>query len=676
MAAGQQSRSLLSRRRRIGDEEDEESLDGDMDAQSEVSVITGAEDDVADASNASDPGVSTSKRDQQTSPPLANGSHSLAPTTKPLSKSADSSPKKHATSTTATGQTFSASTDTQIMMNGVNTPSAATGEAPVSFEDLGTQDELQTRPKAEALPDRRRGGQDDYKQKREADPTFIPSRGNFFMHDPRGPDQRGFGPPGRGRGRGRGFAGGPFAPQGFGQEPRVAESPWTHDLHDSVNQPDNRLPCRPGPAGRLPNFQHNPAAAARALPINDYRPVSFSTSKLLGKVQTKVSLPGMKAPVPFTGVPVKQYTRLPDHRPPLRRDKPVRISLPDQPPRYIFPSQDRSFIFIPRAMRPNQQGYGRARSGYGPSSRRTSAYGGSIYSPSIAAMSRRSSIARDVAREHMFSPAGSISARMPPPQMGRPVVRLPQGLSGPPSVISPSGSVVPQIPHAFPLPQTPQIEHYRDAAMMHQPKPQKAISVSGIDSPAALSMHAPMQQEQQPFENQLPHHVAESSFGSSALPEGPPPPYYPYQPQGTPLSHIPERAIHAQPFQPPPSGYPQPFYGQYQAQPGYYYSPQVPVFVPQAPHSAAPQPQAEQQDHATGQQGMLTQVESNGMVYYMDPSQMQNYPQVGYTGQQGYLQPPSYTVPGMGGMMTPSPESGGWNYYTQNSGPVYYPQGQ
>ncbi|KAF4555851.1 Hypothetical protein D9617_2g058160 [Elsinoe fawcettii] len=673
MAAGQQSRSLLNRRRRAGDDDEEESLDGNEDAQSEISVITGADDDVADTSNASDPGVSTSHHKRSSSPSQANGSNALAPASKPVSKSADSSPKKHMTS--AAGPSFTTSADTQVMMNGANAASRASAENSVSFDDLAAQNQSSSEPKTETLPERRRKEQDDYKQKQEADPTFIPSRGNFFMHDPRGPDQRGFGSMGRGRGRGRGFVGGPFAPQGFGHEPRVAESQWTHDLHETVNQPDNRLPNRPPPAGRLPNFQHNPAAAARALPVNDYRPVSFSTSKLLGKVQTKVSLPGMKAPIPFTGVPVKQYTRLPDHRPPLRRDKPVRISLPDRPPRYIFPSQERSFIFIPRAMRPNQQGYGRARSGYGPSSRRTSAYGGSVYSPSIAAMSRRSSIVRDVGRDHMFSPAGSISARMVAPQQGgRPIVRLPQGMSGPPSVISPSGSVVPQMPHAFPLPQTPQIEHYRDAATMHQPRPQKAISVSGIDSPAALSMHAPMQQEQQPFENQLPHHVAESSYGSSAHLEGPPPPYYPYQAQGTPLSHIPERAIHAQPFQPPAAGYPQPFYGQYQAQPGYYYSPQMPVFVPQATQPPAPQPPAEQQ--AQDQQGMMTQVESNGMVYYVDPSQMQGYPQVGYAGQQGYLQPPSYAVPGMGGMMTPSPETGAWGYYPQNAGTVYYPQDQ
>ncbi|PNS20362.1 hypothetical protein CAC42_5812 [Sphaceloma murrayae] len=676
MAAGQQSRSLIGRRRRVGEDEDEESVNADADTQSETSVISGAEPDAGGASNASDPGASTSKYDDDMASARSNGAHMRTPASKPASKSVDSSPQKHTTLDISTGPTFTSTPDTQVMLNGVAPSPSSTQDESVPFDDLNAEsDPKPLAQKTENLADRRRREQDEYRQKREADPTFIPSRGNFFMHDPRGPDQRGFGVMGRGRGRGRGFIGGPFAPTGFAQEPRVPDVQWRHDLHETVNQPDYRPTPRPVPTGRMPQFQHIPAAAARALPINDYRPVSFSATKVLGKVKVRVLLPGNETAIGPILAPYRQHTRLPDHRPPLRRDKPVRVSLPDRPPRYIFPSQERSFIFIPRAMRPNQQGYGRSRSGLGTSSRRTSAYGGSVYSPSIAAMSRRSSIARDAAREHMFSPVGSVSARMPPPA-GRPVVRLPQGISHPPSVGSPVGSIVQQIVQPFPLPQTPRIEHYRDAATMHQPRPQKAISVSGIDSPAALSMHAPVQQEQQPFENQLPHHAAQGSFGSSVLPDSQPPPYYPYQHQtGTPLSHIPERAIHAQPFQPPSQGYAQPYYGQYTAQQPYYY-PQMPVFVPQASQSSQQNQQAEQHDTAR-QPGMMTQVESNGMFYYVDPSQMANYQQpVGYSGQEPYLQTPNYAVPGMGGMMTPSPEGAAWGYYPQTAGAVYYPQGQ
>ena len=401
------------------------------------------------------------------------------------------------------------------------------------------------------------------------------------------------------------------------------------------------------------------------------RPYNFSNTKLLGNVQVRVRLPSMKTVVPFAGVPVRQHTRLPDHRPPLRRDKPVRVSIPNQTPRYIFPSQERSFIFIPRAMRPNQQRFGRSRGsfGYGSSSRRTSAYGGSVYSPSVAA-SRRSSIAKDLTREGMFSPANSVNARSAA-QGGRPVVRLPQGMTYPPNYIaSPAGSLSNQGLPPYPPPQTPAIEHYREAATMHQPRPQKTISVSGIDSPAALSMHAPQAQAQQPFESQIPQHMTHASSIASVT-EGPPLSYYPYQgTAGTPLSNIPERAIHAQPFQPPGQAYGQPFHG-HTAQPGYYYPP-MPVFPPSQGY--ATQQSQGPQDHQGGAQHQSSRVahESNGMVYYLDAGQMPQYSQnMHYASQENYLQPPNYAVPGMGGMMTPTQEGA---YYYPAADNVYYPQ--
>lgn len=48
-------------------------------------------------------------------------------------------------------------------------------------------------------------------------------------------------------------------------------------------------------------------------------------------------------------IEMKQYTKLPEHRPALRRDKPVRVRLPGQEQaRLIYPAPDRSFVFIPR----------------------------------------------------------------------------------------------------------------------------------------------------------------------------------------------------------------------------------------------------------------------------------------------------------------------------------------
>ena len=466
---------------------------------------------------------------------------------------------------------------------------------------------------------------------------------------------------------------------------------WQHDLHASL---ETEGPVQPAPItstgthdpSRPPFFARQGAQATL-----EKQERSFSTQ--LGNAQIRLLLPGMKQPITFSAVPLYRHTRLPNHRPPLRRDKPVRISLPEQPPRYIFPSTERSFIFIPRALRPNQQGFGRGRlrgsySAYGGySSRRTSAYGGSVYSPSVA-LSRRSSLAREVPRENLLSPTGSVSARLPlaTADLGKPVVRLP-GLTAQPTQYTSDGTGQSQGPHTVPLPQNPTFrENWPAQLPMHQPRPQKAISVTGIESPVSSSVHAPQQQEQQPFHQQVPSHMNGQSAPADA------PNFYPHSRQmshpsqfsgGTPLSNIPERAIHAQPFQPPtfqPALYAQP----YPTQGGYYYAaanpgPQystplppgavtVPVFVP-APYGQA-MPSASsgsgQDPHTSangGNQSHMVAHEQNGMVYYYDPSQL-------YHQGEGFPAA-SYAMPGIGGMMTPSPD--GYYYPQVPSGPVYYP---
>jgi len=218
---------------------------------------------------------------------------------------------------------------------------------------------------------------------------------------------------------------------------------------------------------------------------------------------------------------------------------------------------------------------------------------------------------------------------------------------------------------------------------MHQPRPQKTISVTGIESPAGMSLHAPQQQDQQPFHNQLPQHMADPNAPTQPGPlETAPSQYYGQQPYmhqggattGTPLSNIPERAIHAQPFQPPiPTYYPQ------YPNTGYYYPGQAPqypamsVFVPPAQTQtgyAVPDNGSSAGPTASSDALGTVAHESNGMVYYVDAAQYPQYPQ-----QENYLQPPSYAVSGMGGMMTPSPE-GGYYYPQVPTGPVYYSQAQ
>jgi hypothetical protein len=140
------------------------------------------------------------------------------------------------------------------------------------------------------------------------------------------------------------------------------------------------------------------------------------------------------------------------------------------------------------------------------------------------------------------------------------------------------------------------------------------------------------------------------------------PPTYMYH-GGTPLSNIPERAIHAQPFQPPA-----PYYNTSFAPSGYYYPSQatqygaMPSYAPPTAQASYGPPEPPMANDP--QQGTMAH-ESNGMVFYTQMPQ--------YAPQDNYLQPQSYAVHGMGGMMTPSPEGG---YYYANAGPMYYSQGQ
>ena len=705
------------------------------DSQSEGSIMSHAEEEDFDGSNTGKPaeGEGEGTDSAQANPEAASTGSRLKKARKsrkkPGKKSKDGAEHPQAQAS------FKAMADTEAMMNGLKISEEDQAEEEVlDFDTMG-----QTGATASAthganghagtLPERQRREHEEYRKKRDSDPAFIPNRGNFFMHDTRGQPNDQAPPPrgawqGRGRGRGGAGVGGPFSPANqMAQAERAAEQPWKHDLHDIVNEEPQDSPASTRQI-ETSHDQNNPMRLAPrpSVPPNQKpsRVVSFSSATLVGKVQIRVSLPGMKAHIVFSEVPWKHYIRLPDHRPPLRRDKPVRMSLPGHPPRYIFPSTERSFIFIPRQMRPNQQGYNRAggyqRSigGYGYSSRRTSMYGGSFYSASVAA-SRRSSMA-GISRENAFSPVGSLVG-MPP---SRPVVRLPHGaqpFSGISTPIGPfSGQHTPTgMPqtemHTFPLPGQPQRVGI-PATAVHQPRPQKAISVTGIESPMLQQTPA----ESQPFQNQLPAHMNEPP--PPYAPQAPPPhPYfspsrqyaYPQpQPQtGTPLSGIPEAAIHAPSFQPP--GYSQPpFYPAYAPPPqNFYYSPpatngftSVPMYVPpqpgymmptpqvQLPMPPVPQPSAalpppqqppsqpsESQDQA--QSGMVAH-ESNGMVFYVPRSEAQQ--SENYQPAESFV--PSYAMPGLP-PPTPAPEDMTY-YYPQMphtgmqevGSAVYYPAQQ
>jgi hypothetical protein len=326
-------------------------------------------------------------------------------------------------------------------------------------------------------------------------------------------------------------------------------------------------------------------------------------------VKVNIVLPGIAEQRTPPELTKKKHILLPTHRPPLRRDKPVRISIPDVEPSYRFPSTDRSFIFIPRAMRPNQQFAMRGRGrGSFHGSRRPSIMGGSAYTPSVA-MSRKSSFGgvRDGR-----SPAGSVYGRpnLPTLEPPRPVVRLPGG--------GPAFMPQPPMPYGYPteVPLQPafmngSVSHgVRSTAMpMHQPRPQKTLSISNIESPASEQVKAPQQQSQQPFHQQVPTYMGQPpSEGAGEI-------------SGTPLSHIPEGAVYAQPFQPYPIMAAPVYYPQQYGNGAVYYPPMPDPMQNFGPNwTDPPQQQRFPAPQFSGPSAGPPGNEQNGPVFYADPS--------------------------------------------------------
>lgn len=603
-------KKIVPSRRRRDDDGEEESVIGDAedDSLSDTSIVSNGDDD-ADA-EASDASI----EEEGLSP---ESSHNKAPTESAIAQSGPEQSKID-----VTNGTFKTSADTEAMLNGLKTHNTAANSEELHFDELGGESAAVTTEPAEGKPpsnarqesfaERNRREHQEYLKQRDANPAFVPNRGGFFLHDnrtlPSGPANLRY--PNRGRGRGP-FNGTQFGRGAPANEP--TERPWAHDLHEEVAKSEQR--------GPIPTVRHQvPKQNATASPTGPNR--TFSTSVVVGHVQVHIYLPGMTKRVSITNVVRKQHTLLPQHRPPLRRDKPVRISLPEIAPRYIFPSIERSFIFIPRAMRPNQN-YQRGRGrGSFHGSRRTSVFGGSGYTASIA-MSRRSSIGQTTPRDGVGSPAISVMSgnAMADQRIGRPVVRMPavaqQTTNGPPAMMQPINSVT--------------RENSQQALPMHQPRPQKNVSLADIESPAAFTFNPIPQQEEQPFHQQFPNHVGAQPYAEGSHSRRP---SFPRVQGRTPLNQIPDRAIYAQPFQP---------YPMYQA-PGFYppsalfYPPMnsdgpmfnnalpqqmlTTPFVPGAASAMAGQSGPSSQANDLGVQSNMVAHESNGMVYYYDPASL------------------------------------------------------
>lgn len=661
-----------SRRKRKEDEgEDEGPLAGDLedDSLSEGSAGTHQDDEDADVEASETEDETTAGPDKLNGKVNGREQRHISP-----------SPDKPGLKATVS--------DTEAMLNGLKI-SKNTEE--VSFDHVDSNQQLSTHrtpsapptePKRETQAAKKKRDNDKHVKERDQNPASVPTKGSFFLHDNRAAEAGSNGRPSN-KGKSRPFGlivdGNsrryglqhtemPFHKPGL-KEHRNSSKPentggqWRHDLHDTVAG-DDRPGAKQTPSSNAPMPSGTVPTAPRSSPPNR----TFSSTTLVGNVPVIVYLPGMDQPKSFPAVPKKQHTRLPQHRPPLRRDKPVRISLPEQHPRYIFPSTERSFIFIPRALRPNQQGYrGRGRGNGFYSSRRPSYYP-STYTPSV--VSRRSSLGMAASQDGYPSPAGSVYSRpaqpMPamfPVELNKPVVRLPPQPRPQVGIPPPVMPMMPQGPGQLPpaMPSFPVYREGRPAQTMHQPRPKKPVSVADIESPAAYPYNA-LQQHEQPFHHQVPGAVNGPGLDGAQDARS--------QTSATPLSQIPERAIHAQPFN--PYGYPQPgYYSGYQPGPMYYPGSGAeypPYNGPMGPGASVPGFPPGQQSmpymmpSSSGEQSTQGTVahEMNGTVYF-HPNSGSNY---------GPPQAPGGVV-GMGGMITPP---GTTYYYPQppGGGGVYY----
>ncbi|KAL2862951.1 uncharacterized protein BJX67DRAFT_276628 [Aspergillus lucknowensis] len=660
-----------SRRRRREDEgEDEGSLDGEVedDSLSEGSVISQQDDDDADgegSDESDDDNISTKNpANRQINGRVPDGHRGSR-------RRHSASPRKSALAT--------AVSDTDVMMNGLRVIDDGKGVTEIHFDDL-RGDLNQTRRTPSAPPTEATKEQSSDKKGRELektvkdkeeDPTSVPKRGSFFLHDQRSTEAGANGQKPYGKSKTRPF--GLIVDGNVRRKPDVTtEGQWTHDLHETVAGDDPPGVKRSTSSAAVPTHPRGsvpttvPTAPRTSTPVR-----SFSSSVPIGNVPVVVYLPGMRNPISLPPILKQQHTRLPHHRPPLRRDKPVRISLPEQPPRYIFPATDRSFIFIPRAMRPNQQAYrGRGRGGFF-GGRRPSIYASSNYTPSVG-MSRRSSFGKPPSQDGYHSPAGSVASRhtVVTTENGKPIVRLPP--PRPPGAMPPA-PVLPVPPATIHLPPQPQVpqpiwRESRPAPIpMHQPRPQKAVSVADIETPASFPVNPPPAPQEQPFHHQVPIPGNGPAYGPEAAASYPPPAHT----AATPLSQIPERAVHAPPFQLYGFQQPQPYYPGPYPGPVYYpgsdtgYAPYNNVGTgPGAPFAAGQNvpymvPGTHTPAEPSSQPGTVAH-ESGGTVYYYDASQMYPGPNFGA--------PPAGGAMGVGGMMTP----GTTYYYPQQPG-VYYP---
>lgn len=213
-AANRIRKGLAGTRRRLQDEGDEDDGAPDLNSDSQSDASSATDIDDAGSSNASD----TEELEEQDSrgqvtAGIVENTQSSADATTTIASSA----KKMLAGRADGAITFKTTAETDAMLNGLSLEGGAQDEDVIQFEDsagtVAAVDSktdiiapvpLQAEKKRETLAERRSREHEEYNQKREIDPAFVPNRGGFFMHDQRNSNFGTSGQPPLGRGRGRG----------------------------------------------------------------------------------------------------------------------------------------------------------------------------------------------------------------------------------------------------------------------------------------------------------------------------------------------------------------------------------------------------------------------------------------------------------------------------------------
>lgn len=220
-AAGPRRRKTIGHRRRVEDEGEEEggpeALDLDDDSLTDGSIVSDEHDQADDSDTSNVDEISPTSHNAQKS--VGNGSAKPGFRRKPGGQTAEKSLFK---------QVEKAVTDNEIMLQGLSLTDKDDTAQELNFDDVqrGAAPREAAPIVVSSSPAPRQQGRvpiqelkrrehEEYRRKRDEDPTFVPNRGAFFLHDHRhpGPSSNGFRPFPRGaRGRGRGAFAAPFLP--------------------------------------------------------------------------------------------------------------------------------------------------------------------------------------------------------------------------------------------------------------------------------------------------------------------------------------------------------------------------------------------------------------------------------------------------------------------------------